>query len=63
MPTIFYVISYFIPASYYINITRGIILRGAGIAHLWTDGLALFAIGTILLIVAARRFQNKVIMA
>src|SRR5436190_378489 len=63
MPTVFYVISYFIPASYYINITRGIILRGAGIAHLWIDGLALFAIGTILLIIAARRFQNKVIMA
>jgi len=39
MPTIFYVISYFIPASYYINITRGIILRGAGLSHLWLDGL------------------------
>lgn len=43
MPTVFYVISYFIPASYYINITRGIILRGAGLTHLWLDGLALFA--------------------
>src|SRR5690349_10765269 len=63
MPTIFYIISYFIPASYYINITRGIILRGAGISHLWIDALALFAIGSILLFVAARRFQNKVIMA
>jgi ABC-2 type transport system permease protein len=63
MPTVFYVISYFIPASYYINITRGIILRRAGIAHLWTDGLAFFAIGTVLLIIAARHFQNKVIMA
>jgi ABC-2 type transport system permease protein len=63
MPTIFYVISYFIPASYYINITRGIILRGAGLSHLWLDALALFAIGSLLLFVAARRFQNKVIMA
>src|SRR5258707_1297413 len=44
MPTIFYVISYFIPASYYINITRGIILRGAGLSHLWLDGLALYAL-------------------
>src|SRR6266436_2000673 len=63
MPTVFYVISYFIPASYYINITRGIILRGAGLAHLWLDGLVLFAMGSLLLIVAARRFQKKVIMA
>jgi ABC-2 type transport system permease protein len=63
MPALFKPISYLIPATYFINITRGVILRGAGIKHLWTDGLALFAIGTILLIIAARRFQNKVIMA
>jgi hypothetical protein len=46
-----------------INITRGIILRGAGLSHLWLDGLALYAMGSILLLIAARRFQNKVIMA
>src|SRR5580692_427652 len=63
MPALFYPISYLIPATYFINITRGIILRGAGIKHLWTDGLALFIIGTMLLVIAARRFRNKVIMA
>src|SRR5262252_382965 len=63
MPRVFYVISYFVPASYFINITRGVILRGAGIRHLWLDGLALFAIGAFLLVIAARRFHNKVIMA
>jgi ABC-2 type transport system permease protein len=63
MPFFFRMISYFVPASYFINITRGIILRGAGLQHLWTDGLALFAMGSFLLFVAARRFQNKVIMA
>lgn len=63
MPKFFYVLSYFVPATYFINITRGIILRGAGWAHLWTDALALTMMGTLLLIVAARRFQNKVIMA
>ncbi|MHB8501265.1 MAG: ABC transporter permease [Candidatus Acidiferrales bacterium] len=63
MPYIFRVLSYFVPASYFINITRGIILRGAGIQHLWTDALALFAMGTFLLFIAARRFRNKVIMA
>src|SRR6202162_5389838 len=55
MPAIFKPISYVIPATYFINITRGVILRGAGIKHLWTDGLALFIIGTVLLIIAARR--------
>ena len=63
MPLFFRILSYFVPASYFINITRGIILRGAGIQHLWIDGLALFAIGTFLLFIAARRFSHKVIMA
>lgn len=63
IPAVLYPISYIIPATYFINITRGIILRGAGIAQLWTDGLCLFGMGTLLLVIAARRFHNKVIMA
>jgi ABC-2 type transport system permease protein len=63
MPKFFYVLSYFVPATYFINITRGIILRGAGWAHLWIDALALFGMGTLLLVIAARRFHDKVIMA
>ena len=63
MPRFFYVLSYFVPATYFINITRGIILRGAGWAHLWVDALALFGMGTLLLVIAARRFHDKVITA
>ncbi|MGA2095145.1 MAG: ABC transporter permease [Candidatus Acidiferrum sp.] len=63
MPLVFRMLSYLVPASYFINITRGVILRGAGVQHLWIDGLALFAMGAFLLTVAARRFRNKVIMA
>jgi len=36
-------------------------LRGAGLTHLWTDALALVGIGAVLLILAARRFQRKVV--
>lgn len=61
MPLPFYVFSFFVPASYYINITRGVILRGAGIAYLWKDGLVLLAMGAFLLLAAAKRFQKKVI--
>ena len=63
IPAIFRPLSYMIPATYFINITRGVILRGATLRHLWADGLALCAIGTLLLVIAARRFQNKVISA
>jgi len=63
MPKFFYALSFFVPATYFINITRGIILRGAGLAHLWMDALALFTMGSLLLVIAARRFHNKVITA
>ena len=63
MPKFFYVLSYFVPATYFIDITRGIILRGAGWVHLWIDAVALFLFGTMLLVIASRRVQNKVIMA
>jgi ABC-2 type transport system permease protein len=63
MPKFFYFLSYFVPATYFIDITRGIILRGATLVHLWFDAAALATIGALLLVIAARRFQNKVIMA
>jgi len=61
MPLPFYILSYFVPASYYINITRGIILRGAGFAHLWSDGLVLLGMGLGLILLAAKRFRKKII--
>jgi ABC-2 type transport system permease protein len=61
MPLPFYIFSFLVPASYYINITRGIILRGAGFIHLWTDALVLLGMGLGLILLAARRFQKKVI--
>ena len=33
------------------------------VVHLWMDALALFAMGSLFLVIAARRFHNKVIMA
>jgi ABC-2 type transport system permease protein len=63
MPRFFFILSYFVPATYFIDITRGIILRGAGWQHLWIDAVALSCIGSLLLVIAARRFHNKVIMA
>ncbi len=63
MPLGFYLLSFVIPATYYIDITRGIILRGATIFHLWIDAVVLTAMGVTLLLLAARRFQKKIIAA
>lgn len=61
MPLPFYILSCFIPATYFVNIARGVILRGAGLVHLWTDGLVLVVMGVVLLLLAAKRFQKKII--
>ena len=56
MPGIFQVISRVIPATYYIRILRGIILRGAGLGELWLDGLVLTLMGCAAILLAARQF-------
>jgi drug efflux transport system permease protein len=61
MPQIFHVMSNFVPATYMINIFRGIILRGAGLSQLWFDGMALLSMGILILLVAARRFEKMVV--
>ncbi len=61
MPLPFYLFSFLVPGTYFVNISRGIILRGAGIAHLWMDGVVLLTFGVALLLLAAKRFQKKVI--
>jgi ABC-2 type transport system permease protein len=35
MPKFFQVITYVIPAKYFIQVVRGIVLRGAGLTELW----------------------------
>ena len=53
--------SSFIPATYMIGIARGVILRGAGLAQLWYNGLVLFVMGGGLLLIAAKRFKKMTV--
>jgi ABC-2 type transport system permease protein len=61
MPLPFYLFSFLVPATYMVNITRGIILRGADFVHLWRDALVLVGMGCGLLLIATKRFQKKVV--
>ena len=61
MPLWAYITSHFVPATYMIQIARGVILRGAGFAQLWFNGLVLFAMGVGLLLLAAKRFKSMTI--
>jgi ABC-2 type transport system permease protein len=61
MPLWAYAISHFLPATYMVDIARGVILRGAGLAQLWVNGLILFAMGVGLLLLAAKRFAKMTV--
>ena len=52
MPTIFQWISRLIPARYYIEVVRGIVLRGASLVEL-REPVAYLAIFTVVIIAAA----------
>jgi ABC-2 type transport system permease protein len=61
MPLPFYLASYLIPATYMVNISRGVILRGAGIEELWLDALVMGLMGVGILLLAARRFTRMIV--
>lgn len=59
MPGIIRMAGYGIPLTYFLNILRGIILKGVGMECLWRDVLVLSLIGIMLLVVASVRFKKK----
>jgi ABC-2 type transport system permease protein len=59
MPPIFQGIARLIPATYYIRILRGIILRGAGIRELWGDATVLAVMGCAAVLLAALQFVKR----
>ncbi|MBU2491026.1 MAG: ABC transporter permease [Bacteroidetes bacterium] len=59
MPELIQYTTYIIPLRYFMTIIRGIILKGVGIAELWPNLLALFFIGTSILVLSALRFKKR----
>ncbi len=53
-------VSYALPATHFIKIARGIVIRGATFADLWEPVVALLAISAILIGVSARAFRKTV---
>lgn len=58
MPWIMQALGYAIPLTYFLEILRGIILRGAGLAELWPSVTAMLSLGLFLVIVASVRFAR-----
>jgi ABC-2 type transport system permease protein len=60
MPWIFYAISTVMPATYFIELMRAIILRGAGFLEFWRHLLILAVMGGVLFSLCALRFKRKI---
>jgi ABC-2 type transport system permease protein len=60
MPYIFYLIGSVLPATYFIELMRAIILRGASLAEFWLNLVVLSGMGLALFALCALRFRNKI---
>ena len=58
MPLLLRIISYAVPARYFIGIARGLFLKGVGIEILWPQLLAMLLFATVLVGVATSRFRR-----
>lgn len=59
MPWIFYAISTLLPATYFIELMRAIVLRGATFADFWFHLAMLAGIGTVLFSLCALRYRRN----
>ncbi|MCW5313237.1 ABC transporter permease [Nostoc sp. KVJ3] len=59
MPTYMQWLSYCDPLRYYIEVCRGVILKGVGFAELWSQVLILLVFAIVLLALSIRRFRNQ----
>ncbi|MDT8323605.1 MAG: ABC transporter permease [Bacteroidota bacterium] len=59
MPAVLQYVANVLPATYFLIIIRAIMLKGVGLAELWSHALILTGIGTFLLLAATRRFRMR----
>jgi drug efflux transport system permease protein len=59
MPFIPQLIGSMLPLTYFIRISRGVIMKGVGLSFLWSDVLALGMYSVVVLLVAALNFKKR----
>lgn len=59
MPEFAQMLTYINPLRYFMEIVRGVFLKGTGIETLWPQMLALFFFGIIILTLSALRFHKR----
>lgn len=59
MPLFFFFLGYLIPLTYFLDILRGIILRGAELGHLLRSVIPLSVMAIVLLSVSVLKFRKR----
>jgi ABC-2 type transport system permease protein len=59
MPLFFNLLGYLLPLTFYLQILRGIILKGVGISVLWPQVMALVLFISVTLTISIKKFQRK----
>lgn len=59
MPKVIELIGYIIPLTYFLDIIRGVMLKGIGLNYLWQDTLALLLFTVVILFIATKRFRKS----
>lgn len=59
MPRFLQIVSYFVPAKYFITILRGIFLKGAGLKILWPDVIWLLIFNMLMILISSLKFRKK----
>jgi ABC-2 type transport system permease protein len=60
MPRVIQAVSLFVPARYFINISKGVFLKGIGLEVLWPDFLMLCGYGALIYYFTIRKLRQKV---
>jgi ABC-2 type transport system permease protein len=60
MPSILQAITVVIPARYYVEGLRGVLLRGNGFEELWLQAVALAAFATVMVVASTARFRRTI---
>ena len=60
MPTVLRMITFIVPAKYYIAVTRGVLLKGVGVHVLWVQGLSMIVFAVVGLSLATLSFRKRI---
>jgi ABC-2 type transport system permease protein len=59
MPGALQLVTYLVPARYFLEILRGIFLKGVGLRVLWMDVIWLLIFSLVMVFISAAKFQKK----